>query len=89
MAAARGSDEREGGTQVGGDAAAGDQQEEDGADTREEQGRCRREAGDNRHEEGCAEHGDHVLRTNTDGNRPCEALVRGDEGTGLMLRPSP
>ena len=79
----QGSDEREGGTQVGGDAAAGNQQEEDGADTREEQGGCRREAGDNRHEEGCAEHGDHVLRTDTDGNRPGEALVRGDEGTGL------
>ena len=79
----QGRNERKRRTQVGGDAAAGNQQEQDRADTREEQGGCRREAGNNRHEEGCTEHCDHVLRADADGNRPGEALVRGDEGTGL------
>lgn len=41
------------------------------------------EVGNDRHEEGCAEHCDHVLRADSDSNRPCEALVRGHEGTGL------
>ena len=79
----QGRNEREGGTQVGGDATAGNQQEENRAKTREEQGGCRREAGNNRHEEGRTEHRDHVLRADTDGDWPCEALVRGNEGTGL------
>ena len=79
----QGRNEREGGAQVGGDASAGNQQEQDRADTREEQGGCRGEAGNDRHEEGCTEHCDHVLRADADGNRPCEALVRGNKGTGL------
>ena len=78
-----GRNERKRRTQVGGDASASNEQEQDRAETREEQGGCRREAGNNRHEEGCAEHCNHVLRANADSNRPGEALVRGDEGTGL------
>ena len=79
----QGCNERKRRTQVGGDASAGNQQEQDSADTREEQGGCRRESGNDRHEEGRAEHCDHVLRADADGNRPCEALVRGNKGTGL------
>ena len=79
----QGCDKRKGRAQIRRHTPARDQQEQDGAQTREEQRGCWREPGQQRYEEGCAEHCDHVLRADADGNRPGEALVRGDEGTGL------
>ena len=69
----------EGGAQVAGQAPGGDAQEQQGAHTGEEQRRRRVEAGQQRHQEGGAEHGDDVLDTDADGSRPGEALAGGDD----------
>ncbi|MPM23084.1 hypothetical protein SDC9_69547 [bioreactor metagenome] len=75
-------DQGEAGAQVAGHPATGDEQEQQGADGGEEQRGRRREPGDQRHQEGGAEHRHHVLHADPDGRRPGEPLRRPDDLTG-------
>ena len=54
-------DESEGGTQESGNLTAGDQMEQEGAQTREQQGIGHIQAGQRGNQHGCAEHGEQVL----------------------------
>ena len=78
----QGRDEGEGRAQVGGHASCGDQQEEHGADTREEKGGGWREAGQQGHQEGRTKHGHDVLGADTDGAAPGEAFEGADDAAG-------
>ena len=71
-------DERERRTEVTRDPAPRDDEEQRGADAGEQQRRRDREAGDRRHQQGGAEHRDHMLHPDADGARPRQPLVRCD-----------
>ena len=77
-------DEAEGRTQVARQHVPVDQQEQCGRHGREEQGGGRVETGQNRHQEGGAEHGDDVLRADFRGARPSQTLIRLDDLAGLQ-----
>ena len=69
-------DEREAGPEVARHLAPGDHQEQQRADAGEEERGGRRHSGDDRDQEGGAEHGDNVLHSDADGQRPRQALIR-------------
>ncbi len=75
-------DECEGGAEVGGEAARCDEKEEEGADGAEEQGGRRGEAGEERDEEGRAEHCDDVLSADANGTGPGQSFTCGDDFAG-------
>jgi len=69
-------EEREGRAEVGREPPPGDDEEEERADGGEEQGGRRGEPGDERDQEGRAEHRDDVLGADSDRARPREPLAR-------------
>ena len=79
-------DQRERGTQVRGQTARRDQEEQQGANGGEKK-RCRRgETRQQRNKESRATHGDHVLGTNANSARPRESFIRKDDVAGINGR---
>ena len=76
-------DKRKGRAQIRRHTPARDQQEQNGAQTREEQRGCWREPGQQRYEEGRAEHRHHMLGADADRNRPGEAFARCHDRAGF------
>src|SRR5699024_3277098 len=77
-----GGDEGEGGAEIAGHLVGGDDQEQQGAEAAEQQRRRGWEPGQQRHQEGCAEHRHDVLGTDPDRQRPGQALFGLDDGVG-------
>ena len=71
-------DERKARPEITRDLVPGDHEERQRANAAEEDRRCRRKSGDERHQERGAEHGDHVLHADADRLRPRQPFVRRD-----------
>ena len=82
-------DEGEAGAQVAGHPIARDDQEQQCPDAREQDRRGRREPGQHRHQEGCPEHGHHVLHPDPGGPSPRQPFLRPDDRPGVTVLPSP
>ena len=79
----QGCDKRKGRAQIRRHTPACDEQEQNGAQAREEQRGCGWEPGQQRDEEGCAEHRHHMLGADADRNRPGEAFARCHDRAGF------
>src|SRR5680860_704201 len=78
----RSADEGGAGAQVAGHLSLDDQKERDRGDAAHHDRTLRVEAHDDREDESCAEHGDYVLRPETDGPAPGQPLVGRNGGAG-------
>ena len=77
-------DEGEGRTQVAGHFAAGDEEEDQGADTAHQYGHVGVKAHEDGGQHGGAKHGDHVLNAHQAGLCPGQALIRPDDAAVLQ-----